>query len=173
MTGKLGVARFVRVAQHDPLAAPLLAELAAEYAQRYGGSEQAQLDSLHRYPADELAAPGGGLIVGVAHDGTPVTGGAFREFGNVDGERTAELKRIWTSRSHRRQGLATAMMAELETEIAARGYRRIYLMTGDRQPEAERLYESLGYVRLDAPLPAHGPVYPVAFTKAIRQEIPQ
>ena len=30
------------------------------------------------------------------------------------------------------------------TEIAARGYRRVYLTTGDRQPEAEELYLSTG-----------------------------
>lgn len=60
-----------------------------------------------------------------------------------------------------------APLAELESEIAARGYRRIYLMTVDRQPEAERLYESAGYTRLDKPLPAQGPVYPIAFEKAL------
>ena len=38
--------RFVAVAQGDALAAPLLAELAAEYSQRYGGTEEAQLRSL-------------------------------------------------------------------------------------------------------------------------------
>ncbi|CAN5834516.1 GNAT family N-acetyltransferase [soil metagenome] len=167
MTGKLDTVRFVRVRQDDPLAVPLLAELAEEYSRRYGGSEQALLQDMQSYPADEFAEPDGALIVGVAADGTPVTGGAFRRFGDVHGEPTAELKRIWTAREYRRRGLATATLAELESEIIRRGYRRIYLMTGDRQPEAERLYESTGYTRLDEPLPAHGPVYPVAFAKAV------
>ncbi len=56
---------------------------------------------------------------------------------------------------------------QLETEIAARGYRRVYLTTGDRQPEAEALYLSMGYTRLDEPLTAEGEVYPVAFLKAL------
>ena len=56
---------------------------------------------------------------------------------------------------------------EVESEILARGYRRIYLTTGDRQPEAEALYESAGYQRLDSPLPAAGPVYPRAFQKVL------
>lgn len=171
MTGETGALRFVRVAQDDALAAPLLAELAAEYARRYGGDEQTQLAGLTGYPAQEFTPPDGGLIIGIRADGTPVTGGAFRRFGEVQGQSTAELKRIWTARSSRRQGLATAMMAELEAEIVERGYRRIYLMTGDRQPEAERLYESLGYTRLEKPLSAHGPVYPVAFAKAVGQSI--
>jgi len=55
----------------------------------------------------------------------------------------------------------------LEREIAARGYRRVYLMTGDRQPEAEALYTGAGYTRLDEPLPAAGPIYPIAFEKPL------
>jgi len=43
----------------------------------------------------------------------------------------------------------------------------VYLTTGDRQPEAEALYLSTGYTRLDEPLPAEGEVYPVAFRKAL------
>ena len=70
----------------------------------------------------------------------PVTGGAFRRFDDS----TAELKRIWTDSRHRRQGHARALLVELEAEIAARGYRSVYLTTGDRQPEAEALYLSTG-----------------------------
>ena len=163
--------RFVAVAQGDALAAPLLAELAAEYSQRYGGTEEAQLRSLQEHPADDFAPPDGGLLIGVAADGTPRTGGAFRRYGDIDGQPTAELKRIWTARAARRRGLATAMMAALEAEIGHRGYRRIYLMTGDRQPEAEGLYTSLGYQRLPAPLAGRGPVCPVAFAKVLTPEV--
>jgi ribosomal protein S18 acetylase RimI-like enzyme len=155
--------RFVAVSQHDPLVAPLLAELAAEYAHRYGGTAEAILTGLRAYPAAEFAAPGGGLLIGLL-DGRPVTGGAFRRFDDD----TAELKRIWTDSAHRRRGHAQALLAELETVISARGYRRIYLMTGDRQPEAEALYLSSGYIRLDELLPAEGEVYPIAFAKTLR-----
>ena len=157
--------RFVSVPQDHVLAAPLLAELATEYAQRYGGDALKILAWLRGYPAAEFAAPGGGLLIGLsADDGRPVTGGAFRRFDRV----TAELKRIWTAGEHRRRGHARTLLAELEAEIAARGYRRIYLTTGDRQPEAEALYVSTGYHRLDQPLPAEGEVYPVAFLKELR-----
>jgi hypothetical protein len=43
----------------------------------------------------------------------------------------------------------------------------VYLTTGDRQPEAEALYLSTGYVRLEEPLPAEGEVYPRAFRKSL------
>lgn len=154
--------RFVAVGQEDPLAEPLLAELTVEYATRYGAPENAVSRWLRGYPAKEFAAPGGGLLIGLL-DGQPVTGGAFRRF---DAE-TAELKRVWTDGRYRRRGHAKALLAELETAIAARGYLRVYLTTGDRQPEAEALYLASGYTRLAEPLPADGEVYPVAFGKEL------
>ncbi|WP_347685975.1 GNAT family N-acetyltransferase [Mycobacterium sp. B14F4] len=155
--------RFVAVGQDDPLAAPLLAELAVEYARRYGGTEQRVMTWLRGHPAEDFAAPDGGLLIGVIDD-KPVTGGAFQRF---DAE-TAELKRIWTDSGHRQRGYGKALLAELEAEIAARGYTRVYLTTGDRQPEAEALYEAAGYTRLAEPLSADGEVYPIAFAKSLR-----
>ena len=154
--------RFVAVDQEDPLAEPLLAELAVEYASRYGATEEAVSKWLRGYPTDEFAPPGGGLLIGLL-GGQPVTGGAFCRF---DTE-TAELKRIWTDSRHRRRGHAKALLIELEAEIVARGYRRVYLTTGDRQPEAEALYLSSGYTRLAEPLQAEGDVFPIAFVKAL------
>ena len=154
--------RFVAVDQEDPLAEPLLAELAVEYASRYGATEEAVSKWLRGYPADEFAPPGGGLLIGLL-GGQPVTGGAFCRF---DTE-TAELKRIWTDSRHRRRGHAKALLIELEAEIVACGYRRVYLTTGDRQPEAEALYLSSGYTRLAEPLQAEGDVFPIAFVKAL------
>ncbi|WP_099023166.1 GNAT family N-acetyltransferase [Mycolicibacterium palauense] len=152
----------MRVSQDHPLAAPLLAELAAEYSARYGGTVAAHLEALRNYPGDEFTGPDGALVLGLV-DGVPVTGGAFRRFDS----QTAELKRIWTDSRYRRRGYAGALLAELEADIAARGYRRIYLMTGDRQPEAEALYTAAGYTRLEEPLPSAGPVHPVAFQKVL------
>ncbi len=162
-TPPVGDLRFVAVGQDDPLAAPLIDELAVEYADRYGGSRDRVHAWLRGYPAEEFEAPGGGLLIGLL-DGRPVTGGAYRRFDDT----TAELKRIWTDSGHRRRGHARALVARLETDIAARGYSRIYLTTGDRQPEAEALYESMGYTRLAEPLPAEGEVYPIAFVKAFQ-----
>ena len=167
---------FVPVGQNDPLAQPLLAELAVEYAARYDGTVHGVAAWLRQYPAAEFASPSGGMVVGLI-GGVPVTGGAFRRF-DAD---TAELKRIWTDSRHRRRGHARALLAVLEADIAARGYSRVYLTTGDRQPEAEALYLATGYRRLDGPLPfggqersdpesrTEGEVYPVAFVKELRR----
>jgi GNAT superfamily N-acetyltransferase len=152
--------QFVPVALDDALAQPLLEELAVEYAHRYGSTPPTVLAWLKDNPADEFAPPDGGLLIGLL-DGRPVTGGGFRRF---DAE-TAELKRVWTDGAHRRRGFAMALLAALEAEIAVRGYRKVYLMTGDRQPEAEELYQAGGYTRLPGPLPSAGPVFPIAFEK--------
>lgn len=152
--------QFVPAALDDALAQPLLAELATEYAQRYDSTAPTVLAWLKDNPTDEFAPPDGGMLIGLLDD-RPVTGGGFRRF---DAE-TAELKRIWTDSGHRRRGYAMALLAELEGEIAVRGYRRVYLMTGNRQPEAEELYRAAGYTRLDEPLPSEGPVFPIAFEK--------
>lgn len=163
-TPALDELRFVAVSQDDPLAAPLLTELAAEYSGRYGGTEQRVMKwLLEEYPAEDFAPPDGALLIGLL-DGVPVTGGAFRRFDDT----RAELKRVWTDSRYRQRGYAKAVLAELEREISARGYRRVYLTTGDRQPEAEALYLSSGYTRLAGPLPAAVGAYPVAFEKALR-----
>ena len=152
--------KFVPAALDDELAQPLLAELAVEYATRYSRPVPTVLAWLKDNPTDEFAPPDGGMLIGLLDD-RPVTGGGFRRF---DAE-TAELKRIWTDSAHRRRGYAVALLVELEAEITARGFRRIYLMTGDRQPEAEELYLATGYTRLPGPLPSEGPVFPIAFEK--------
>jgi GNAT superfamily N-acetyltransferase len=152
--------RFVSATHDDPVAQPLLAELAVEYAQRYGGTPSTHLTWLP-VPQDKLAAPDGGLLIGLL-DGLPVTGGAFLRY-DAD---TAELKRIWTDSAHRRRGYARVLLAALEAETAARGYRRLYLITGNQQPEAAALYDATGYTRVPPdPLPNWGPFIPIAFEK--------
>src|ERR1700751_4884834 len=112
-----GRLEFVAATHEDALARPLLAELAVEYAERYGGTPDAHFSSVP-VAAGRVAAPDGGLLIGVL-EGVPVTGGAFRRF-DAD---TAELKRIWTDRAHRRRGYARALLEALEAATATRGYR--------------------------------------------------
>jgi ribosomal protein S18 acetylase RimI-like enzyme len=160
-----GHVQFVAVGQDDPLAVPLMDELADEYSRRYGGTRDGVMAWLRGQPADVFAPPTGGLYIGLL-DGIPVTGGAFQRFD----DNTAELKRIWTHSAYRQRGLARALLAHLEREIAARGYRNVYLTTGHLQPEAEALYDAAGYTRLREPLPADGTVFPLAFHKVLPAE---
>ncbi|WP_086559703.1 GNAT family N-acetyltransferase [Streptomyces africanus] len=140
----------IEVPVSDPRVEPLLQELGDEYSARYGGDAHAEMA---RYPDEEFTAPHGGVLLLLLERGEPVAGGAFRRYDAG----TAELMgvppdgvwgRIWTHSAHRRRGLARRVVAELEREAGARGYRRIYLTTGPRQPEARGLYLATGYTPL-------------------------
>ena len=148
--------RFVAVGQDDPLAEPLLAELARGVRQPVrrtggGGVEVAarlsgrRVRGTRRRHADRTAA-------------TASPSPAARSAGSTPRRPSSSASGPTAGIGGR--GYAKALLVELEAEIAARGYRRIYLTTGDRQPEAEELYLSTGYTRLAEPLPAEGEVYP-------------
>ena len=142
--------QFVVVHQDDPRAAPLLDELTVEYHTRYGDLTGSEYGDLRAYPAQEFAPPGGVLVLAV-RDGVSVAGGAFRRHDSS----TAELKRIWTATGHRKRGYGKLVVAELERLARERGYTRVYLTTGPRQPEAVALYLAMGYTPLyDPTLPS-------------------
>ena len=124
----------------DPRVQPLVHGLTEEYDSRYGTTFGGAGEEMRRYPAAEFAAPDGTLLILQEH-GQTVAGGAFRRHD----AQTAELKRIWTHPAHRRRGLARRVLVELEDEAARRGYHRIHLTTGPRQPEAKNLYLTTGY----------------------------
>ncbi|CCH34704.1 GNAT family N-acetyltransferase [Actinosynnema sp. NPDC047251] len=129
-----------RVRWEDPETLPLKQELTAEYVARYGEGAR---EEMTRYdPA--LFAPPDGVLLLLVEDGAAVAGGAFMRYD----ERTAEFKRIWTHSGHRRRGLGRRVVAELERVAAEFGYRRVFLTTGPRQPEAKGLYLATGYTAL-------------------------
>lgn len=137
------------VAPFDPLVVPMFAELDHEYRSRYGSAEDVSPE-MTRYSLKDFRRPGGGLVL-LVDAGAPVAGGAFRRHDDD----TAEFKRIWTAAAHRRRGLARRVLVELESEARRRGYTRVHLATGPRQPEATALYLASGYTPLyEVTLPA-------------------
>lgn len=165
--GAIETPKFVVVGQSDPLASPLLDELSIEYATRYGDSAGQEYTDLRAYPAEEFEPPGGVLVVAVS-DGEPVAGGAFRRYDPS----TAELKRMWTASTHRRQGYGKLVVAELERIALQRGYTRVYLTTGWRQPEAVALYLAMGYTPLYDPAVSAEEIGPRPFEKHLVQVAP-
>ena len=129
----------VRARPEDPEAAPLLADLVVEYSTRYGRTNENTL--LTEVPPSDFYRERGGAFVLLRHDGVTVAGGAIRRYD----DETAEVKRMWTSHLHRRQGLGRKVLAELELVAADLGYRKLYLTTGPRQPEAAALYLAAGF----------------------------
>lgn len=134
----------------DPLALPMFDELSVEYSTRYQDfrSVPAEVvrDELLAYPAALFAPPDGAFVL-IRRGDEVVGGGAFQRYDAT----TAELKRIWAHSGVRRQGVARRVVAELESRALQQGYRRVYLTTGFRQPEASALYAGTGYVPLYDP----------------------
>lgn len=136
---------FRYVLASDPLAKPLLNDLEREYDTRYGVEvfgEPAAVE-INRYPVEAFAEPTGAFLL-LLEDGEPVSGGAFFKYD----EQSAEFKRVWTRGDRRGRGLARLVLTELEHEARRLGYRRVYLTTGPRQPEAVALYRGHGYTPL-------------------------
>lgn len=140
--------RLVLVRADDPLTRPLLEELKYEYRSRYAAFISAdELErEMDRYPVDGFAPPDGAFLL-LLRDRQAIAGGAFMRHPDPG---TTEFKRIWVSRHHRREGLATRVLTELELQAARQGYKRVYLGTGPRQPEAVALYKSAGYTLLSS-----------------------
>lgn len=136
---------FLYTTIDDPRAQILKEALLHEYDTRYGTffDPQGAITEMNRYPASDFAPRYGNFVLLMRGD-TAIGGGAFKFYD----EKTAELKRIWTSDQYRRQGLATRIVTELEEQAARQGYQKIYLTTGFKQPEAVALYLKHGYRNL-------------------------
>ena len=77
-------------------------------------------------------------------DGRAVGCGALRQHNAF----TAELRRMFVSRSARRDGVAHALLVRLEAEARSLGYRQLVLETGVRQAPAIALYSGSGWRRI-------------------------
>jgi GNAT superfamily N-acetyltransferase len=130
----------IRMAEFgDPAVQALLGEVLEELSERYGGSGD---DT--PIADDDFTPPNGAFFV--ADDGVRLIGCAgWRRHGASD----AELKRMFTTKVARGQGLARRMLATVEESAREAGCSRLILETGDRQPEAIALYESAGYRRIE------------------------
>ena len=121
----------------SPDAVELRAELDADLAHRYGGDSEPGVK-----PTEETV-----LAFLVARDGRgePAGCGALLELAAG----VAEIKRMYVRPSHRGCGLSRRVLEALEREALRRGFDRIRLETGERQPEAMGLYRSAGYEEIE------------------------
>jgi putative acetyltransferase len=65
----------------------------------------------------------------------------------TDGKPYGEIKRMYVRPRLRGQGIARALLGKLEARLMGRGIHLATLETGERQPEALRLYEKAGFVK--------------------------
>ena len=80
-------------------------------------------------------------VVLAYENGTPLGCGAIKEYEAG----TMEVKRMYVPPAHRKKGVATTVLAELERWARELSCTRCILETGKRQPEAIGLYKRNGY----------------------------
>ncbi|MBL7931678.1 MAG: GNAT family N-acetyltransferase [Bacteroidia bacterium] len=80
-------------------------------------------------------------VVLVYENGEPVACGAIKEYENG----VMEVKRMFVPLSKRNKGLASIVLKELETWARELNYKKCILETGEKQPEAIRLYKKNNY----------------------------
>lgn len=95
---------------------------------------------------EEMTLPNGLLLVASAH-GSPVGCGALKLHTET---RIAEVKRMWTSPDVRGLGLGRRILGCLADEATTRGMHTLRLETNRTLAEARRLYETAGFVEVDA-----------------------
>lgn len=137
-----------RVDRVDAGAGGRLADaMRAEVAAMYDGLE---LDGAAMPAAGprELSPPHGAFLVGW-RGGEPVCCGGIKRLPDDGSQGPAcEIKKMYVVPQARGQGVARALLAALEEHARGLGYRVARLDTGPRQPDAQHLYRSAGYVEI-------------------------
>ncbi len=98
-------------------------------------------ESIHTLNRGLLAADNVSFFVAQTSSQVAIGCGAFV----TDDASCAEIKRVFVAESHRRRGVAIAIMIELERQAIALNVTQLQLETGVSQPEAVGLYEALGF----------------------------
>ncbi|MBT3385687.1 MAG: GNAT family N-acetyltransferase [Prolixibacteraceae bacterium] len=111
-------------------------ELAKRYEFTYDGSGGFQ-------PEDVTVEKAAFLVVWINEE--PIACGAVRPLFENE---IAEIKRMFVKPEFRGNGIARLLLKKLESLAVEMGYKKIWLETGDRQPEAIRLYENTNYSRI-------------------------
>ncbi len=125
------------VAWDHPASVSLRAAQRVEIEQRYGtpDSEPGPAPT-----ADDITV----FLVAMGDMDEPLGCGGLRQIDATHGE----VKRMFVRPESRGTGVSTAILRALEADAAARGWDRVVLETGDRQPDAVRFYEREGYTRI-------------------------
>jgi GNAT superfamily N-acetyltransferase len=155
---------FLYTSPEDERAGPLMDALYFEYESRYDADfPDTATSEMTRYPNSAFEPPDGAFLL-LMRSGAAIGGGAFRRFDSC----TAEFKRIWTDERFRRQGVGRTVLVELEAHALGRGYSRVFLTCGFRQPEAHALYFKAGYTPLFDPTEDPKVYGILPFVKALR-----
>jgi GNAT superfamily N-acetyltransferase len=138
----------------DASARALRAAMAEEMGQRYA-------DRVNVRPGVEADTVAYTVVVHTA-DRVAVGHAALRWVGA-----DLELKRMFVAPAFRGAGVSRELLVAVEAAAARLGAQRIILQTGDRQPDAVRLYEKSGYTRVPIFAPYEAMTFSNCFEKVI------
>ena len=100
-------------------------------------------DACYHLTVAQMAEPSTTLFVARDGQGRAVGIGALRR----EGGGIAEVKRMYTLPEVRGQRVGSGLLDAIIALAKSEGITRLVLETGDRHPEAWRLYENRGFVR--------------------------
>ncbi len=124
------------VSWDDPAGVALRVAQRVELTARYGDPESE--------PGPAPSADDMTVYYVAFDDGEAVGCGGLRALDDEHGE----IKRMYVAPASRGTGVAIALLRRLEDDARARGWNRLVLETGERQPDAMRFYEREGYASI-------------------------
>lgn len=134
--------RVTPVRADHPDAVALLGAYLAEIGARLGGFDPAR--SVSADPS-EMDPPAGAFLV-LYDAARPVACGGLK----THAPGVAEIKRMFVAPEARGRGHGRRVLEALEREALARGFHRVVLDTAAPLKEADALYVSAGYQRIEA-----------------------
>lgn len=78
-------------------------------------------------------------------DDVPVACSGLKKYSEKD----VEIKRVWVETEYRGHHIATDMMKIIEEKAKRQGFQRTILQTREIMTDAVKLYEKLGYYRIE------------------------
>jgi ribosomal protein S18 acetylase RimI-like enzyme len=121
----------------------------APEAEALRGAQRVEIAERYGTPDSEPGQPPSAADIAVfvlvrSADGTAIGCGGLRQLDDV----TGEVKRMYVVPESRGSGAADAVLDALQVHAGTRGWTRLRLETGDRQPDAVAFYRRHGFERI-------------------------
>jgi putative acetyltransferase len=114
---------------------------------------------------EQMAEPATTLFVAREERGRAVGMGALRR----EGDGIGEVKRMYSLPDMRGRHIGSGILDRIVALARTEGMRRLVLETGDRHPEAWRLYESRGFTRCGPVLDYPDSKWSIFYEKLLQQ----
>jgi GNAT superfamily N-acetyltransferase len=151
---------IIAVDYDDPAARALRRAMIREMGHRY--ADRGPEFGAHAPALSVASGTVAYTALAITGDGLPIGHLALRRSGD-----DVELKRMYVVPAFRGTGAAVALLRAAEEAAHTLRARRIILQTGDRQPDAVRLYERHGYT----PIPVFPPYEDVPFSQCYQKAV--